>query len=236
MRSPRAGRCCWPEGSRRSSTPRRPLRSTGRSSRGRRMAVDFRVYLITDRRQAPGGDILRAVAGALEGGLRAVQLRRKDLTGEELFRLAERMRDLTASYGARLLVNDRVDVALAVGADGVHLGVSSMPASVARTVLGEGALVGLSPPHGRELSGAAAQGADFAAFGPVFPPPSKAAFGPPVGLSALAEACRRTAIPVFALGGVSAKNAGEALGAGAVGVALISYVFAALDSRGAAPP
>ena len=109
------------------------------------MAVDFRVYLITDRRQAPEGDILRAVAGALEGGLRAVQLREKDLTGKELFRLAERMRDLTASYGARLLVNDRVDVALAVGADGVHLGGSSMPAGAPKTVPGEGGLRGVSP-------------------------------------------------------------------------------------------
>src|SRR3970040_3061138 len=87
-----------------------------RCSRRRRRTVGFRVYLITDRRQAPGGDILRAVAGALEGGLRAVQLREKDLTGKELFRLAERMRDLTASYGARLLVNDRVGVRRAGGA------------------------------------------------------------------------------------------------------------------------
>jgi len=198
------------------------------------MAVDFRVYLITDRRQAPGGDILQAVAGSLEGGIRAVQLREKDLTGKELFRLAERMRDLTASYGARLLVNDRVDVVLAVGADGVHLGVSSMPASVARRVLGEGALVGCSTHNARELSEAATQGADFATFGPVYSTPSKAAYGPPVGLPALAEACRRTAIPVFALGGVSAKNAGEVLGAGAFGIALISYVLAAADPRGAA--
>ena len=198
------------------------------------MAVDFRVYLITDRRQAPGGDILQAVAGALEGGLRAVQLREKDLTGKELFRLAERMRDLTASYGARLLVNDRVDVARAVGADGVHLGVSSMPASVARTVLGEGALVGCSTHNARELSEAATQGADFATFGPVYPTPSKAAYGPPVGVPALATACRETALPLFALGGVGAENTREVLEAGAFGIALISYVLAAADPREAA--
>ncbi|MGZ8463657.1 MAG: thiamine phosphate synthase, partial [Candidatus Deferrimicrobiaceae bacterium] len=100
------------------------------------MRVDFRVYLITDRRPAPGGDILRAVEGALDGGVRAVQLREKDLSGKELYLLAGRMRELTARHGARLLVNDRVDVALAVGADGVHLGGSSMPASVARKLLG----------------------------------------------------------------------------------------------------
>ena len=198
------------------------------------MWVDFRVYLITDRRQAPGGDILRAVEGALDGGIRAVQLREKDLPGKELYLLAKRMRELTARHGARLLVNDRVDVALAVGADGVHLGGASMPASAARTLLGEEALIGCSTHGVRELREAAAQGADFATFGPVYPTPSKAAYGPPVGVIALAEACRETAIPVFALGGVKKENAGEAIGAGAFGIALISGVVAAADPRGAA--
>jgi len=196
--------------------------------------VDFRVYLITDRRQAPGGDILRAVEGALDGGIRAVQLREKDLPGKELYLLAGRMRELTARHGARLLINDRVDVALAVGADGVHLGVSSLPASAARTLLGEEALIGCSTHGARELREAATQGADFATFGPVYPTPSKAVYGPPVGVTAFCEACRGTAIPVFALGGVGPHNAGEAMEAGAFGIALISGVVAASDPRGAA--
>ncbi len=198
------------------------------------MKVDFRVYLITDRRQAPGGDIARAVAGALEGGIRAVQLREKDLPGSELFRLAGRMRELTARHGAKLLVNDRVDVALAVGADGVHLGGSSIPPSVARRLLGKEALIGCSTHGAWELKEAVAQGADFVTFGPVYPTPSKAAYGPPVGLSALASACREAPVPVFALGGVKAENAGEAIGAGAFGIALISGIVAAADPRGAA--
>ena len=198
------------------------------------MRVDFRVYLITDRRQAPGGDILRAVEGALDGGVRAVQLREKDLPGKELYLLAGRMRELTARHGARLLVNDRVDVALAVGADGVHLGGSSMPASVARRLLGKESLIGCSTHNTRELREAAAQGADFATFGPVYPTPSKAAYGPPVGVTALAGACGRSAIPVFALGGVGPHNVGEVMEAGAFGIALISYVLAAADPREAA--
>lgn len=198
------------------------------------MLVDFRVYLITDRRQVPGDDIMKVVAGALDGGIRAVQLREKDLPGKELYRLADRMRKLTAGYGARLFVNDRVDVAMAVGADGVHLGGSSIPASVARRLLGEGALIGCSTHNARELREAVEQGADFATFGPVYPTPSKAAYGPPVGVIALAKACRETAIPVFALGGVKKENAGEAIGAGAFGIALISGVVAAADPRGAA--
>jgi len=196
--------------------------------------VDFRVYLITDRRQAPGEDIVQAVAWALDGGIRAVQLREKDLAGKELYQLADRMRALTARYGARLLVNDRVDVAMAVGADGVHLGGSSIPASAARRLLGEEALIGCSTHNARELREAAEQGADFATFGPVYPTPSKAAYGPPVGVIALAKACRETAIPLFALGGVNKENAGEVILAGAFGIALISGVVAAADPRGAA--
>ncbi len=198
------------------------------------MKVDFRVYLITDRRQAPGGDIARAVAGALDGGIRAVQLREKDLSGGDLLRLAGRMRDLTARHGARLLVNDRVDVALAVGADGVHLGGASIPASVARRLLGKEALIGCSTHGARELREAVARGADFVTFGPVYPTPSKAGYGPPVGVGALAEACRTAAVPVFALGGVKAENAGEVIGAGAFGIALISGIVAAADPREAA--
>ena len=195
------------------------------------MAVDFRVYLITDRKQAPGGDILRIVEEAMEGGLRAVQLREKDLPGIELFRLAERMRALTAKRGARLLINDRADVALAVGADGVHLGTASIPASVARTLLGKGALIGCSTHNAEELSEAAAGGADFVTFGPVYPTPSKAAYGPPVGVAALAGACRGASVPVFALGGVKAGNVAEVIGAGAFGIAMISEIVAAPDPR-----
>ena len=198
------------------------------------MRVDFRVYLITDRGQAPGGDILRAVEGALHGGVRAVQLREKDLPGKDLYLLAGRMRELTARHGAMLFVNDRVDVALAVGADGVHLGGSSMPVPAARTLLGDEALIGCSTHSLRELREAAARGADFATFGPVYPTPSKAAYGPPVGVAALSGACRETAIPVFALGGVGPHNAGEVMEAGAFGIALIKGVVAAPDPRGAA--
>jgi thiamine-phosphate pyrophosphorylase len=177
---------------------------------------------------------VKAVAGALDGGIRAVQLREKDLPGKDLYRLADGMRKLTARYGARLLINDRVDIAMAVGADGVHLGGSSMPASVARLLLGEKALIGCSTHSEAELREAESQGADFATFGPVYPTPSKAAYGPPVGVAALSGACGRSAIPVFALGGVTAENTGEAIGAGAFGIALISGVVAAKDPREAA--
>lgn len=198
------------------------------------MPVDFRVCLITDRRVARGGDVVRAVEEALDGGIRAVQLREKDLGGLALFRLAEALRAATARAGARLLVNDRADVALAVGADGVHLGRASIPPQAARRLLGPGAIIGCSTHGLEELREAEQGGADFVTFGPVYATPSKAAYGPPVGTAALARACRAARIPVFALGGVNAANAPEVLSAGAYGIALISAVIGAADPRSAA--
>ena len=198
------------------------------------MKVDFRVYLITDRKLAPGGDLTGTVDKALSGGVRAVQLREKDLPGKELFLLAEKMRELTARHGARLLVNDRTDVAMAVGADGVHLGVLSIPPREARRLLGDDAIIGCSAHNERELMEAEEGGADFVTFGPVYATASKASFGPPPGVAALADACRKSRLPVFALGGVGPGNVGEVLGAGGFGIAMISGIIAARDPGAAA--
>ncbi len=205
-----------------------------RAGTGAKVSVDFRLYLITDRRQADGGDLLRAVALALAGGVQAVQLREKDLGARELLELARQVREVTSRYGAKLLINDRVDVALAVGADGVHLGVASLPPQEARRILGRGRLVGCST-HGAEQLGAAlAGGADYVTFGPVFPTPSKAPFGPPVGIEALRRACASTALPVFGIGGIGPGNAAEVVAAGSHGVAAISAILAAGDPAAAA--
>lgn len=198
------------------------------------MKVDFRILLITDRRQARNGDLDAAVEAALDGGIRAVQLREKDLPGRDLCRLAERMRALTLRFGARLLVNDRADVALAVGADGVHLGVRSIPPSGARRLLGPGAIVGCSTHALGELREAVSGGADYVTFGPVYATPSKGRYGPPVGVEALSLACRESPIPVFALGGVGPDQVEETARAGAFGIAMISGVVAAADPRSAA--
>ncbi|HEY3490474.1 MAG TPA: thiamine phosphate synthase [Candidatus Deferrimicrobiaceae bacterium] len=193
----------------------------------------FRLCLVTDRKAAPEGDLLRAVESALDGGLRCVQLREKDLGARALIRLADRMRTLTGRYGATLLVNDRVDIAMAVGADGVHLGAASIPPAEARRLLGPGALIGCSTHSHCELRAAEDGGADFVTFGPVFFTASKAAYGAPVGLSALDAACRATRLPVFALGGIGAAQISETLNAGAYGVALITEVMAAPDPAAA---
>jgi thiamine-phosphate pyrophosphorylase len=196
--------------------------------------IDFRVCLITDRGQARGGDIVAAVALALEGGIRAVQLREKDMPARELLLLAQRLRAITKPFGARLLVNGRADVAAAAGADGVHLGVRSLPPAEARRLLGPEAIIGCSTHGEREIREAVEAGADFVTFGPVYATPSKAPYGPPLGVEALSRACRISEVPVFALGGVGPANAAEAVAAGAFGVALISGVTAAADPRAAA--
>jgi thiamine-phosphate pyrophosphorylase len=198
------------------------------------MPVDFRLYLVTDRRRAAGGDLPAAVERALAGGVRAVQLREKDLSGRELYELAVVLRALTSRHGARLLVNDRVDVAIAAGADGVHLGTASIPPGDARRLLGTEALIGCSTHDLREIAAADAGGADFVTFGPVYATPSKVPFGLPVGVEALRAACTRTRLPVFALGGIGAENAGKVLDAGAWGIGAIGAILAAADPATAA--
>lgn len=198
------------------------------------VAIDFRLYLITDRRQAAGGDLLKAVARAVAGGVQAVQLREKDLGAGELLELARRLREITARHGAKLLINDRVDIVLAADADGVHLGVASLPPQEARRILGSHRLIGCSTHGTEQLAAATAGGADFVTFGPVFATPSKAPYGPPLGIDALRRACASTQLPVFGIGGIGRRNTGEVVAAGSYGVAAISAVVAADDPAAAA--
>lgn len=196
--------------------------------------IDFSLYLITDRHQvAPGHTLLSAIESALQGGIKAVQLREKDLSAAELLPLAQELRELTRRYDARLLLNDHIDLALAVQADGVHLGGHSQPTEIVRERIGTELLIGVSTHSNAGIISAAKQGADFVTFGPVYATPSKASFGPPQGLNALSEACRISPLPVFALGGISASRATEVRQTGASGIALISAIIANPDPRAA---
>jgi thiamine-phosphate pyrophosphorylase len=194
------------------------------------LAIDFKLYLITDRK-ATKVPLPEAVRQALEGGVRAVQLREKDLSIRELLALARELRAMTREFGAQLFINDRVDVAVAVGADGVHLGQQSMPASAARKVLGDGMLIGVSTHSLDEAKAAQAEGADFITFGPIFDTPSKAQYGAPVGAIAIRELKNEIGIPVFAIGGIKSGNILQVMSAGSDGVAMISAILAADDIR-----
>jgi len=211
----------------------------GRAAAGGAGAADLlerervapRLLLVTDRHATAGRDLVALVSAAVDAGCRAVQLREKDLPGGPLLTLAERLRAVTARAGAVLLVNDRIDVALAAGADGVHLGGGSVAVDVARGLLPPGALVGVSMHSTADLQAAA--GADFVLFGPVFETPAKAAFGPPQGLARLRQAVLATPLPVLAIGGVDAAHGRDVRAAGAAGAAVIRAILAAPDAAAA---
>ena len=187
-----------------------------------------RLYLITDRALVPGGDLEAAVESALRGGAKLIQLREKDLSGGAMLRLAESVLALMRKHRARLLINDRVDVAAAVGADGAHLGSRGIPIREARKILGEKAILGYSAHTLEEAQMAGRLGADLVTLGPVFPT-RKEYSAPLLGLDGLRFACAELAVPVYALGGINAGNVTGVIEAGADGVALISSVFAGSD-------
>ena len=192
------------------------------------MTIDFKLYLITDRKQIRM-PLPAAVRLALQGGVPAIQLRERDLPVRELLALAQELRALTKEFGAKLFINDHVDVAVAVGADGVHLGHQSMPAAAARKIVGCNMLIGVSTHSVEEARAAEAAGADFVTFGPIYETPSKIPLAAPVGLDALRDARRAVDIPLFALGGIRGNNIGHVLWAGAYGVSMISTIFCAED-------
>lgn len=197
--------------------------------------VDFSLCLITDRHQVPvGRTLVQAVHAALEGGVRGVQLREKDLAAAALYPLALELRGLTRRYGARLLINDRIDVALAVEADGVHLGRGSLPVDAARRILGSRLLIGASTHRIEEVQDAVRAGADYVTFGPVYSTPSKLPYGDPVGIPLLAEACGSATIPLFALGGITRERLPEVRAAGCRRIACIGAILRTPDPAAAA--
>jgi thiamine-phosphate pyrophosphorylase len=157
--------------------------------------------------------------------VRAVQLREKDLETRELLRMAYLLKELTVRYSAKLFINDRVDIALAVNAEGVHLGGAGMPAYAARKAAGEGMLIGVSAHSLEEAIKAEAEGADFITLGPIFETPSKMKYGKPLGPDLLREARGKISIPVFAIGGIKQERVGTVLTCGASGIALISAIL-----------
>lgn len=193
-----------------------------------------RVYLVTDRHQTRGRGLIETVEAAVEAGVDAVQLREKDLSVRELYELACTLREVCHRNGALLLVNDHIDVAHAARADGVHLPVRSFTPAEARLLLGPEAIVGSSCHTLDEAQRAAGLGADFLVFGPVFPTPSKAAFGPPVGLEELARVCATVSCPVLAIGGVGTEQVSAIRAAGAAGIAVVRAILSAPDPSSAA--
>lgn len=176
-----------------------------------------------------GRDLLEVVAAALQGGASSVQLRVKEGGAAGMVELGRALRDLTRERGALLLVNDRLDVALAVAADGVHLGDDDLPLAASRSIAPRPFLLGRSVDDAAEAAMAEREGADYLGIGPVYGTPSKPDAAPPVGLAGVTAVRRATRLPVVAIGGVDAENAEEVAAAGAHGVAVIRAVMQAPD-------
>jgi thiamine-phosphate pyrophosphorylase len=197
------------------------------------VTVDFKLYLITDRQQTRSRTLSAVVEQALQGGVRAVQLREKDLPTDRLYRLADEIRRITFLHGAKLLINARADIARDVHADGVHLQESGISVGAARKIIGPERLIGMSCHSLDSAKAAQKSGADFITFGPVFFTPSKAAYGDPIGLERLAETASALNIPVFGLGGINGSNILQVMATGANGIALISAIMTAEQPQAA---
>ncbi|HXF70504.1 MAG TPA: thiamine phosphate synthase [Thermoflexus sp.] len=197
------------------------------------MGPDLRVYLVLDPALTLGRPPLEIAEAALRGGITMLQLRWKGGPLREMLQLGEALQELCHQYGVPFLINDRVDVALALRADGVHLGQDDLPPEVARRLLGPQALIGVSARTPDQARAAEAAGADYLGTGSVFPTSSKA--NPVlIGLEGLAMVARSTRLPVVAIGGVGPENAAACIRAGAVGVAVISAITQAPDPEAAA--
>ncbi|HAZ30673.1 TPA: thiamine phosphate synthase [Candidatus Acetothermia bacterium] len=200
----------------------------------KRRAVDYSVYVVTDRRTAGDRDLVAVVEAAVSGGATVVQLREKASSTRDWLALGRALHRITRRAGVPLIVNDRIDVALALDAEGVHVGQDDMPAGIARRLIGPDKILGVSTETLELAREAAEAGADYLGVGDIFGTPSKPDAGPPIGLARLAEIARKSEIPVVGIGGITLENAASVIAAGAVGVAVISAVIGAPDPAAAA--
>ena len=198
------------------------------------MRFDLSLYVITDSRVARKRPTDEIVAAAIRGGATMIQLREKGWAARDLMEMGRRLLAITRPSGVALVVNDRVDVALAIDADGVHVGQDDIPVPVARRLLGPDKIVGTSAGTVEEAKQAELDGADYVGVGSIFATTSKPDAGDAIGPAALRRVREAIHIPIVAIGGLSSSNAGEAIGAGAQGVAVISSVVGADDVASAA--
>jgi thiamine-phosphate diphosphorylase len=190
------------------------------------------LYVILDRAAARGRDLVDVLEATIAGGCRMVQLREKEWPPGRLWPLAERVRGRCQAAGVTFIVNDRLDLALAVDADGVHLGQEDLPAERARTLLRPGMILGLSTHSVAQARAARATGADYIAVGSMFPTPTKPDFEL-VGPDLIRKLRGEIAVPLIGIGGITHDNVAEVIRAGADGVAVISAVCAATDPEAA---
>jgi thiamine-phosphate pyrophosphorylase len=196
--------------------------------------VDYSLYLVTDRDLARGRSTFEIVRAAVDGGATVVQLREKDCSTREFIEQALAIKDFLEDRGVPLIINDRVDVAQAVEADGVHLGQTDMPLGTAKKILGDTMIIGISAESLQDAVEAEKGGADYLGVSPIYATPTKTDTAPPLGLEGLREIRKAVRLPLVGIGGLNRDNAAEVIRNGADGVAVVSAIVAADDPRTAA--
>ena len=189
------------------------------------MSVDYSLYLLTDRSILKNIDLLTAVEEALQGGVSLVQLREKDISSREFYQLASELKQLLHFYQVPLIINDRLDIALAVDADGLHIGQDDLPIDIARRLLGPDKILGYSVSSIEEARYGQSQGANYLGAGSVYPTGSKTDAGTPIGVKKLKEIKASVSIPVVGIGGIGTENIAEVRKTGVDGTAMISAIL-----------
>jgi len=189
------------------------------------MPVDYSLYLVTDRSILKGRSLFEVVAEAIKGGVSLLQLREKDVCSRDFYQIALKIKELAKSCNVPLIINDRLDIALAVDADGLHIGQEDLPLEVARKLLGPGKILGYSVSTPVEAVYGEKKGADYLGAGPVYPTGSKLDTIEPIGTAGIKVIKESVSIPVVAIGGVGLSNADEVKKSGVDGISVISAIL-----------
>lgn len=196
--------------------------------------IDYSLYLVTDRGLSRGRTTLDIVKAAVRGGVTCVQLREKECSTLEFVQQALTIKAFLSSPGIPLIINDRLDVAQAVKADGVHLGQTDMPLDMAKTIVGDTMIIGISAESLEDAVEAEKGGADYLGVSPIYTTPTKTDTAPPLGLEGLRQIRQTVNIPLVGIGGLNSDNSADAIRSGADGVAVVSAIVAADDPETAA--
>lgn len=218
-----------------SATLSRGIRATLEHDTSARVRRQLRLYVVTDHELARGRSEEEVVRSAIAGGATAIQFRAKDWDTSRMIEVGSRLREITAAADVLFIVNDRVDVAIAVNADGAHIGQEDIPIEIARQILGPSKILGVTVYNVEQAQAAQEKGADYLGTSAVFPTGTKKYISvPPLGLEGLSRIVKSTSLPVVAIGGISKDNAEQVLNTGVTGIAVVSAVVAADDIEGAA--
>lgn len=196
------------------------------------MPVDYSLYLVTDRGILKGRDLFRAVEDAIKGGVTLVQLREKDITSRDFYHIALKIKEVVHYHHIPLIINDRLDIALAADADGLHIGQDDLPLKIARKLLGPGKILGYSVSNAEEARFGEQNGADYLGAGTVYPTGSKADIGELIGADGLRKIKQSVSIPVVGIGGIGMSNLEEVKASGIDGISLISAILGSDDIEG----